>query len=48
MDSITKAQLAISTPEQVDRLFTFIAALVVKDESEDSRWVLLINILNGF
>jgi hypothetical protein len=26
---------------QVDRLFTFIAALVVKDESEDSRWRLI-------
>ena len=60
VDSITKAQLAISTPEQVrgrqpivfvlflsctleqvDRLFTFIAALVVKDESEDTRWCLI-------
>lgn len=32
-----QAQCIISTPEQVDRLFTFIAALVVKEEGEDSK-----------
>jgi len=37
VDSITKAQCAISTPEQVDRLFTFIASLVVKEEGEDAN-----------
>jgi hypothetical protein len=35
-------------PEQVDRLFTFIAALVVKDESEDTRCAPDQHFLNGF
>ena len=37
VEAITKAQCVISTPEQVDRLFTFIAALVVKDKDEDAN-----------
>ena len=39
VDSITRVQCVISTPEQVDRLFTFIAALVVKEEGEEADGV---------
>jgi hypothetical protein len=37
--TLAQAQCAISTPEQVDRLFTFIASLVVKEEGEDAKYV---------